>query len=670
MSSPEPAPPANGAATLARHCRASKPRLALGILLVGALALRIAHVLALRGDVLFDHPMLDEGAYVQDALGILRGQPPQLPFWHPPGLAYAMAAIFGIAGPSLLILRCLQALLATLCVALTYGLGRRLFSVRVGLVAAALAAGHGVLVFEAGELLPATWIMVFSTLGLYLLVVALDRQDWRWSGLCGATFGIAAQFSPLVLVFMPLAGLAAWAAAAGRRRLWVLAALVLGTASTLAPTALYNYQKTGDVVLVSTNGGLNFYLGNNENYLRTFALRPGMAWDELTLEPRRAGIPDLADRSRYFYKKGLAYIETWPAYAAWNFAYKLYGAVHGAEIPRDADLYAFRAQSPVLRVLVWPRPFYFPNALLMPMAVAGGVACLARRRQGRVAAWFFLSQIVVLAVFFSSSRHRAPLLPVACLLAVVAAREIWHLLRSRSHKGLALAGTATVAVLGMSVFVPAEANLQFPGELDFYRGIAWMQHRKDPSTAVKALGAAIAANPGDARYWRVLGMAQQQLGTEDEAMASWMKSAELDPVDLWPRRAMSSALAQRGDYAGAQAQLEANLKVPVPWPGALAEDHFQLAQLRVGLRAHRAVADHLREVLRLDPTLWRLKVPPLARDMMAAQVGRDAHLWLVIGDLFRQDGDEAMARQSWTHAARWTPDPATSAELARRSQGL
>jgi len=63
-------------------------------------------------------------------------------------------------------------------------------------------------------------------------------------------------------------------------------------------------------------------------------------------------------------------------------------------------------------------------------------------------------------------------------------------------------------------------------------------------------------------------------------------------------------------------------------------------------------------------------VPPLARDMMAAQVGRDAHLWLVIGDLFRQDGDEAMARQSWTHAARWTPDPATSAELARRSQGL
>jgi hypothetical protein len=66
--------------------------LIVGVILVIALGLRLGHVLSQRGDVLFDHPALDEDEYVRSARALATGHGEDRPYWQPPGLVYAMAA--------------------------------------------------------------------------------------------------------------------------------------------------------------------------------------------------------------------------------------------------------------------------------------------------------------------------------------------------------------------------------------------------------------------------------------------------------------------------------------------------------------------------------------------------------------------------------------------------
>jgi len=342
-----------------------------------------------------------------------RPTPPE-PYWQPPGIVYALAAVFKVAGPGLLAPRLVLALLSTGLVLLVFALGRRLFSERVGLWAALLSATHGVLVFAAGELLPATFIAFFELLALHLLFIARERGSWRWAAGAGLAIGVAVVFAPTMLVFLPLAALAL----AGRGRAPLVAALIVASALPIAPVTARNLRVSSERVLVSTNGGINFYIGNNPSYRETFTLRPGRHWMELTSEPDRAGFAQPGSRSRYFYGKGLAFVREQPGRALALFLRKLYLVFHGAEIPRDTDIYDARARSPVIAGLVWPGPLFFPSVLLMPLALVGLWAAFAERRRVWPLLALFGSQALVMAAFFVSSRHRVPLLPLACLVAV------------------------------------------------------------------------------------------------------------------------------------------------------------------------------------------------------------------------------------------------------------
>ena len=57
--------------------------------------------------------------------------PDTRPWFHPPGLVYALATIFSLAGRGLLAPRLVQALLWTASCGLTYLIARRVFERRV-----------------------------------------------------------------------------------------------------------------------------------------------------------------------------------------------------------------------------------------------------------------------------------------------------------------------------------------------------------------------------------------------------------------------------------------------------------------------------------------------------------------------------------------------------------
>jgi 4-amino-4-deoxy-L-arabinose transferase-like glycosyltransferase len=591
-----------------------RERILLGAILGAALLLRLGHLYAQRTDVLFEHPILDEQRYVDDARRMAAGQLAEdRPYWQPPGILYVLTACFRVAGPGLAAPRVVQALVATAACLLLFGIARRLFGSGVALAAAAIGALHGVLVFESGELLPPTWIFACDLLALFLLLRA--ESSARGAFGAGLALGVSALFSPVVLPFAAVAALWLWLQRGPRVRVRVAARVLafgLGVALPIAPVAARNHAHGGEWVLISSNGGLNLYLGNNERYPETFALRPGRHWDELTSEPERAGITAPGAASSWFARRAGSFVAAHPAQAAALYARKLYLFFHGAEIPRDSDLYAARARSPVLRALVWPRPLDFPDGILIPLALAGAALLWRERKRLAILYAFLAVQALVTAAFFVTARHRVPALAGFALFAAAGAVEL-----ARRRRFIVLV-VALVIVLNLPV---REAALSFAAEEDFYRGVATLRELRDPVAAAELLRRSAARDPGDSRAWFELGNALDAAGRGDEAALAWTRAAAADPWDVRPLRRASAVLARRGDLDGAIAAIQSNVDARLRDDTTYAPDWLNLAFLRARAgQLDRAIED-LHAAARADPRYFREHAPRLPRGELDQRFG-------------------------------------------------
>ncbi len=551
----------------------------VAVLLTG-LALRLGYVWSLRGDVLFEHPALDEQRYADAARALAAGQPdPERgrAYWQPPGVIYVTAAVMVLAGPGLLAPRVVQAILSTVCCLLLFALGRRLFSTRVALMACALLALHGVLIFAGAELLPATWVASFDLLALWLLVDE-RRTVWRVPA-AGLTLGISALFSPVILLFVPVA---AWVV----RRPMLIALLVGGVIVPIVPVAVRNFEEGGEPVLLSTNGGLNLFIGNNEHYPDTFALRPGRHWEELTREPEAEGVKTPGAASSWFAQKALAFVRAEPARAVELLGRKLYLYFNGAEIPRDGDLYSARSESPLLSLLVWRRPLFFPDGIVIPLALVGAALLWRERRRLSLIYLFVGVQAAVTAAFFVTARHRLPARPLLALFAAAGAGELSRLRRA----GPLLVLLALTVALNLPT---REAALTFAAERDFYRGVAWLRDEHNPSVAAGWFRRAADADPSDARSWFELGNSLDAIGDSDHAVESWSRAALADPWDSRARRRIAALLARRGDVEGAISALEANIDSHAHEPAHYVRDWLNLAYLY----AERGQLDRARQAV-------------------------------------------------------------------------
>ena len=140
------------------------------------------------------------------------------------------------------------------------------------------------------------------------------------------------------------------------------------------PVTLGNWQRGHEIVLVSTNGGINFFIGNDERYDATLAIRPGEHWKALEDEPDRAGVTEPGARSAWFYQQGRSFWREHPARAASLYLRKLYLFFDGPEIPRDTDLYA---DAPGLGAPAHPRQ---PRPALAARRPAGAAGARGRGR--------------------------------------------------------------------------------------------------------------------------------------------------------------------------------------------------------------------------------------------------------------------------------------------------
>src|SRR2546427_342326 len=113
-----------------------------------ALALRLLYLWSIRRAPFIHDLQTEPLRYHQWARLILDGPvSPSPPFEQSPGYPYLVAAVYAVFGRSVTAVATVQALLDAVSCGCIAVLGRRWFNWRVGLLAGALAAGYGPLIY-------------------------------------------------------------------------------------------------------------------------------------------------------------------------------------------------------------------------------------------------------------------------------------------------------------------------------------------------------------------------------------------------------------------------------------------------------------------------------------------------------------------------------------------
>ncbi|MEI6971652.1 MAG: glycosyltransferase family 39 protein, partial [bacterium] len=239
------------------------------ILLVFFLAavVRLAYLFENSSSPLFAWPVLDEQSLDASGQEIAAGNFERgTDCFRAPLYPLFLGAVYSISHDNrFFVLRVVQHLLGALTCLFVFMVATEAFGRRAGIAAGILAACYAPMVFFEGTILTETlfiFLIAFSLAGLVLGVARTSRPLLLAGGLA---LGLAAVTRPNILVFAPVAIL--WLVFLPARNGW--RQRVVRTGLVLLPLILViglssarNYYATGDFVLISSQGGANFYLGN------------------------------------------------------------------------------------------------------------------------------------------------------------------------------------------------------------------------------------------------------------------------------------------------------------------------------------------------------------------------------------------------------------------------
>ncbi|MHB8810317.1 MAG: tetratricopeptide repeat protein [Desulfobulbaceae bacterium] len=511
------------------------------LVLLCALALRLLVLFQFReANPLFYHPVIDAWHYDNLAREFLRlGRWPEPgAFFQPPAYPFFLAMFYAVFGESYTWVRLLQAVLGSLSCVLVYVLGCQVHCRRTGLIAGLITACYGPLIFFDLDLLAPVLIVFTSTLGMWLLLAGLRREKPLLLLAAGVCLGTAVACWPIIglacgLILM----LTVWNARhhpGKAARLTVL--LVLGMVLPILPSFLHNLSH-GEKVLVSTNGGINFYIGNNPRWQESVALRPGYPWETIVNLPYRLHGPEQVAQvgsSKLFTRESLSFIRSQPGQYLRNQLLKLYQLGYGYEIMRNTDLYFFKQYSPVLDTLLFSRSWLkFPFGLLLPLALPG--IFLSFSRLGRENRYFLAYLAAVsagLILFFITARYRVVLVPMLAIYAALGAGEMVALLRRQTIRGLLL--LLAVGLLGIGTNLDLFGQEQrvngpfYRAQAPFTLGRVALEEGR-AKEALAWLEESLRIDPNYPDAWVDLGRARHALGDTSGAIQAMLQAVAVAP---------------------------------------------------------------------------------------------------------------------------------------------
>jgi 4-amino-4-deoxy-L-arabinose transferase-like glycosyltransferase len=429
--------------------RAANARSFLAVV-IAALLIRFAFVVPVR-----PLPVSDFGWYFDRAKDIanglgytLHGHPTAL--W-PPGWPYVLSGVVKVFGPSVLAGEITQAILNALTAGFAFLIARTLFGWASG-----VAAGIAYAVLPSAV----EWSATLASEPLYTLLWTMSTYIWVSRSphrigsfaLSGLLLGAAALVRPSALLFWAV--LLAYVLVVRRERrnlrAWLPAvgAAAVCTVIVVMPTIIRNYHAFGTLVIVSNNGGVSLYQGNNAQSGGGYTPQTNPAIEKLMDNPRTEAIGD-----RLASRLAIDYMKAHPGRELILAIRKVKSLYEG-----DGDAIRFTLRSRHFREPISPpssdrgavallavnNTLYY---VVMAFALVGiGLSFVRRSKSPGSSRWGLVLALVlyntaIFAVIGGLDRYRYPTMPYFCVFAGYAVAATLASVRARTRARAAVLRT-------------------------------------------------------------------------------------------------------------------------------------------------------------------------------------------------------------------------------------
>ncbi len=383
-------------------------------------------------------------------------------FFRAPLYLYFLGALYAVTGASLHLMLIVQYAIGLFTGWLLYRTAREMFTYTVGVLALMLYIITPIFIYFEGQFLLDFLILPLTLIVLLMVTRGYKTKQKRYFVLAGIFLGLTALTRPNILLFAPVLVL------------WVYVTLSLKTGSlkalsraalialfciiTIAPVTIRNYVLSGDLISISSQGGINLYLGNNSEADGVSAFMPGLgqAWEYQDCvriaeqdEGRKLSEGAVSD---YWYMKALKFVLDESDKFVPLTVKKTYLLLNNHELSNNRNIPSFFDSISVLTVLpggMW---------LLLPLALIGAIARW-RQPMVRLILLFTATYSVSVIMFFVNSRFR---LPILIGLIILAAVGIDSVVRSVSAKKIRMILLNSVLFIAVALFCTGNAyNIDF-----------------------------------------------------------------------------------------------------------------------------------------------------------------------------------------------------------------
>jgi tetratricopeptide (TPR) repeat protein len=555
--------------------RLGPPLLLLGALVVKAVVLAQLH----RHPLLQPEGGLDSEVYVRLARQAASGDwlLGHDAYFVSPFYVYFLAVVFIFSGSSLLAPKIVQIVLGAAAVGLVFATAETWYGRRAAWVAGALAAATGIFAFNEVLLLQSAVDPFLTAFASYLLARALVTDRAARFAAAGMAVGVFVTNRPNALAWAAALVVLLTAVPFSRKSVLRAVMLVAGLLVVLGPVAVRNRAASGEWILVSSHGGLNFYIGNNDDADGTYHGVPGIAPDiagqvrdaRRVAETAAGRSLRASEVSRYFYRRAWDWIVLRPRAALRLFLRKLAYCFNAVDLSLNYSYaYYSRDEATLLRVLVvgpW---------LLVPLGLVGLVA--APRRTGAHGFWIWAAFVPVYAIsvaaFFVSGRYRLPLLVPLCVGAGAAVVWLFDAARARRGRPLLLAATALILLaVGANwnwLLDDGRSEERTQMIVHLVDGGRFDEARAILEEALRAEPARTEIRQALARVHESEGVAASLAGRHAEGAEDLERAVQLDPESASAQLNLAVAYAQLGRYGEARTHAEQALRLRPDYPQA------------------------------------------------------------------------------------------------------
>ncbi|UCH92104.1 MAG: tetratricopeptide repeat protein [Candidatus Aminicenantes bacterium] len=530
-----------------------------------ALIFRLAYFIEMKEDPEFLHANVDALYHDYWAWGMVSGQwepphnlenpgIPDHPYFRPPFYPYFLSVIYRIFGHHQLAPRVIQMLLGVLGCGILFLLTRKIFGDKIALAAGVLMAVYWAFVFYEKELREVALLVFFLPLLILWMIKLHEKPTISKFIFCGLLLGCIIITRPNFLLFIPFA--VGWLIFYNklkdkRKKYLYIGIFILCTILPVSGVTLRNITKGNDFVLISSNMGINLYVGNNPTATgNTIALPP-----EIPLFRNAFMYPTIvkyiesvegrklkhSEVSGYFVRKALEHMRNNPSHTAYLVFKKAVMFVGGIEIPSERDLVAGRKNSLVLKII----PLNF--ALVVSLGLVGmivyfsTVVNMKRKKQedippeSHVSRFPYVILILFLAgiyyvsylPFFITSRFRMCIIPFILIFSGYIIYQIYNrIMQKRISKGIIIIAAVILVYIFASInyfhFQRDMAKAEYDRALAFTRS-------QNFEEAIKGYRKAIAHRQNYPDAYNNLGNMLRKVEKTREAIENYKKALEYEP---------------------------------------------------------------------------------------------------------------------------------------------